>query len=191
MYDAAVHDSPWRDVPQPKKKLRIGLVGEDPTFPLHPPVKRALASAANLLQAAGHEIVPISASRARVADAVSVAWSFFSLDSTSSSHIHASGEPVVPSIKTIKDAFSAFKGINTFCRDCDDLEGVPKVAALNLKRRELAEEWRGIWKDERLEAVISPPNQGTASKHDLYGLPPYTVFLNVLNVSTVDMCAMQ
>ena len=187
-YDSDVLDAPWREVPPPKQKLRFGLVGEDPSFPLHPPVKRAVASAAKLLQDAGHEIVPIPASRARLAEAISIAWSFFLLDSTAVSHIEASGEPIIPSIQVIKDALGVFmsdpKRHN--CHDTDVLEGVPKVAALNVKRREFAEEWRKILTEERLDAVIGPPNQGTAGKHDLYGLPPYTVFLNVLNVSILD-----
>ena len=104
------------------------------------------------------------------------------------SHIEASGEPIIPSIQVIKDALGVFmsdpKRHN--CHDTDVLEGVPKVAALNVKRREFAEDWRKILTEERLDAVIGPPNQGTAGKHDLYGLPPYTVFLNVLNVSILD-----
>ena len=45
------------------------------------------------------------------------------------------------------------------------------------------DEWRKLWVERKLDAVLSPGNQGTAVKHDEYGLPPYTVVWNCLDVS--------
>lgn len=52
---------PWRsDVANAKPlKFRIGYYCEDPEYPVHPPVRRALESAAKVLAAAGHEVIPL------------------------------------------------------------------------------------------------------------------------------------
>lgn len=183
LYDTSALDVPWMDLsgsPSPEK-LRIGVVSEDPTFPLHPPVKRALAEAVRLLEAQGHYIYNISAPKAHVADAVAVGFEFFFLDDTGAKHIDASGEPLIRSVKQGMEAWGAFK--NSFLDDIAHLEGVKRVAALNVKRHIIADEWRSLWKDEKLDVVIGPSAQHTAVRHDTYGLPPYTLLLNVLDVS--------
>ncbi|EUC29879.1 hypothetical protein COCCADRAFT_39810 [Bipolaris zeicola 26-R-13] len=181
LYDTSALDVPWMDLsgsPSPEK-LRIGVVSEDPTFPLHPPVKRALAEAVRLLEAQGHYIYNISAPKAHVADAVAVGFEFFFLDDTGAKHIDASGEPLIRSVKQGMEAWGAFK--NSFLDDIAHLEGVKRVAALNVKRHIIADEWRSLWKDEKLDVVIGPSAQHTAVRHDTYGLPPYTLLLNVLD----------
>lgn len=68
-YDSDCLDVPWQPL-QPLSagaKLNIGIIEEDGSMPLHPPVKRALSHAGTLLAEKGHSIVPISASMARVA----------------------------------------------------------------------------------------------------------------------------
>jgi amidase len=181
MYDATALDVPWRDleVPPSAPKLRLGLLSEDPTFPLHPSVKRALAQAVSLLEAKGHEVVRIPPSRAQVANALALAFAYFGLDDPPA-HIAASGEPLVPSVVQAMEAFGAFKC--DFLDDCEGLTGIPRLAALNVKRESIANGWRRIWREERLDAVIGPPAQSTAVAHDTFGLPPYTLLLNVLDV---------
>lgn len=182
MYDATALDVPWRDleVPPSVPKLRFGLLTEDPAFPLHPPVKRALAQAVSALEAKGHQVVPISPSRAQVSNALALAFAYFGLDDPPA-HIAASGEPLVPSVIQAMQAFGAFEC--DFLADCEGLQGIPRLAALNVKRQSIADEWRKVWRDERLDAVIGPSAQNTAVAHDTYGLPPYTLLLNVLDVS--------
>ncbi|ORY02840.1 amidase [Clohesyomyces aquaticus] len=183
LYDSTALDIPWREIADPKTepKLRVGLLGEDPMFPLHPPVKRAVADAAKTLQAHGHKVIPIPASRAQVADATTLAFAYFFLDGAAMSHITASGEPIVPSVVQVQDTFAAFASNSTFCDDIEGLEAIARLAALNVKRHAIAESWRKMWKDERLDVVIGPPAQSTAVRHDTFGLPPYTLLLNVLD----------
>ncbi|KAL1793520.1 hypothetical protein ACET3X_008502 [Alternaria dauci] len=180
MYDATALDVPWRDLELSPyvPKLRFGLLTEDPAFPLHPPVKRALAQAVGALEAKGHQIVPISPSRAQVSNALALAFAYFGLDDPPA-HIAASGEPLVPSVIQAMQAFGAFRC--DFLNDCEGLQGIPRVAALNVKRQSIADEWRKVWREERLDAVIGPAAQSTAVAHDTYGLPPYTLLLNVLD----------
>jgi amidase len=192
LYDATTLDIPWRDVPKPQTpaKLKIGMLSEDPVFPLHPPVKRALAEAAKQLQSHGHTIVPIPPSRGHVADALAVAFGFFGLDNTTGkAHIEASGEPLVASVKQAMSCFGEFH--SDFLADLVDLEGVPLVAALNAKRELIADDWRAIWKEEGLDGVIAPPAQSTAVRHDTWGLPPYTLVWNVLDVSKLLLAIRQ
>ncbi|EDU40765.1 acetamidase [Pyrenophora tritici-repentis Pt-1C-BFP] len=181
LYDPTALDIPWRELPKPAPKLRLGLVAEDPAFPLHPPVKRALASAAKALAVQGHEIVPISADQAQVADSLAVAFGFFMLDHTGMEFLHDGHEPTVRSVEQSMGAYHNFK--STFL---DDIAAIPQgtmqhIAALNVKRELIQDNWRKIWKNQRLDAVIGPSAQNTAIPHDTYGLPPYTLFLNVLD----------
>jgi amidase len=183
LYDSTALDISWCDlqIPSATKKLKLGVLGEDPVFPLHPPVKRALADAVKMLEGQGHQAVKIPASRAHVANALALAFAYFSLDDTALSHIAASGEPIIPSIIQGGEDFAKFKSQSHFLDDIEGLEGVAKIAALNVKRHTIAEEWRRIWKEEGLDAVIGPGAQNTAVRHDTYGLPPYTLLLNVLD----------
>ncbi|KAI4653072.1 uncharacterized protein J4E79_008585 [Alternaria viburni] len=181
LYDASALDVPWRslEVPPSAPKLRLGLLAEDSAFPLHPPVKRALAQAVSALEAKGHEVVPIAPARAQVANALALAFAFFMLDDTPPTHVAASGEPVVPSVIQSMEVFHSFKC--DFLDDCKGLEGIKKLAALNVKRDAIQDEWRKIWKEQKLDGVIGPAAQHTAVAHDTYGLPPYTLLLNVLD----------
>ncbi|KAF1837913.1 amidase [Decorospora gaudefroyi] len=181
LYDSTALDVPWRDLsePLPSTKLKLGLLGEDPVFPLHPPVKRALANAVKTLEAQGHEIIPLPASCAHVANALALAFAYFQLDDTAFSHIAASGEPLVPSVAQGMHDFGKFK--SDFLADIADLDGISRLAALNVKRHSIAEDWRAMWQKEGLDGVMGPVAQSTAVRHDTYGLPPYTLMLNVLD----------
>ncbi|KAK8017122.1 hypothetical protein PG991_008198 [Apiospora marii] len=63
-YDATAIDVPWRRIQeQPRPKLRLGLLPEDPLFPLHPPVRETLMNAldqtpATIIASGGEPAVP-------------------------------------------------------------------------------------------------------------------------------------
>lgn len=68
-YDATVIDVPWRSTEVlPRQSLRLGLLPEDPLFPLHPPVKETIAKVVKILQSQGHEVVPLDAAECHVAE---------------------------------------------------------------------------------------------------------------------------
>ncbi|CAG5176048.1 uncharacterized protein ALTATR162_LOCUS8285 [Alternaria atra] len=139
---------------------------------------QALRILCRALEAKGHQVVPISPLRAQVSNALALGFAYFGLDEPPA-HIAASGEPLVPSVIQAMQTFGSFKC--DFLADCEGLQGIPRVAALNVKRESIADEWRKVWRDERLDAVIGPAAQNTAVAHDTYGLPPYTLLLNVLD----------
>lgn len=182
LYDSTTLDIPWRDLPKTNStKLRIGVLSEDPSLPVHPPVKRAVAEAVDLLEAQGHFIHIIPHPAAHVADSVALSLAFFSIDDAHSDHIAAGGEPPVPSVIQAGETFAA---VNTsLLDDCAGLTGISRLLALNVKREAIAEDWREIWKEQRLDVVIGPAAQNTAIPHDTFGVPPYTLLLNLLDVS--------
>lgn len=183
-FDATVLDVPWRDVPsQATSKLKIGLLLEDPIHPVHPPVKRALKEAAKLVSAQGHEVVELDPTECHVAYAAEVAFKYFGLNrwQPGTSPIEQGGEPLIPSVEKARKVMG--KTSFRFIDDINDLEGLPLLTALNVKRAALIEDWRKLWSKYQLDAVMAPAAQHTAVPHDQYERAPYTVFLNCLDVS--------
>jgi amidase len=166
LLDSTAIDVPWRTLgPANKAKLRIGVLQEDPLYPLHPPVKRALAEAAKKVEAAGHGLVQVTSEEGQVADATEVACEIFSLHSeTSMQFINASGEPPVPSVA--KRFGPANVGNYKFVPSLEGLDFVHKYALLAVKRQEICENWRKIWLEKKLDAVMMPAAQSTAVPHD-------------------------
>ncbi|KAL2678826.1 hypothetical protein Neosp_009578 [[Neocosmospora] mangrovei] len=177
-YDSTAIDVPWRHVPDvSEKKLRIGLLPEDPIYPLHPPVARALAEAAKILEASGHQIVPLPSAQCHVADATEVTWPIFLIDDTAYKHVEAGGEPLVQSVKYLHGMARDLE--RRFVPETDGLDRLDRLAVLNTKKAEIIEDWRSIWND--VDVVLSPPAQSTAVEHDKFGLPPYTTLTNLLD----------
>lgn len=183
LYDVTAIDVPWRDVRAEfaDKKLRLGVIAEDPAFPLHPPVRKAVADAVSLLQAAGHETVLLSAEECRTAQALQVAWLFFNLNDKASRLVSEAGEDAVPSRGRLLERV---KQIPDWSFVADIPESVlDRLAALNLKRVEIRQSWGKIWAKYRLDAVVGPLGQNTAVEHDDFGLPAWGTPLNLLDVS--------
>lgn len=182
LLDSTAIDVPWRKLDQPKNSgLRFGLLPADPAYPLHPPVKRALEEAVRKLQAQGHEIVTLKPTETRTSDAIEVAVALFSLAPEGArKHIQSSGEPPVPSVAN--QPGPANKGKDTFLPSLEGLDRLGQLAAVSVKRQQFIEDWRNLWIQHKLDAIIAPAAQNTAVPHDTYGWPPYTCLFNVLDV---------
>lgn len=183
LLDSTALDVPWRKLEATTKStFRLGLLPEDPLYPLHPPVKRALEEAVKLLQAQGHELIRLDAADTRVSDASEVAIELFTLAPDAAfEHIKASGEPPVPSVAAAVGA--ANSGHYKFVPDLRHLDKLHQLAALTVKRQEFVEDWRKLWSKNKLDALIAPSAQNTAVPHDTYGWPPYTCLFNLLDVT--------
>lgn len=182
LYDSAALDVGWRDVQsQIRTKLRIGILPEDPTYPLHPPVRNAVAGAARLLEQSGHEIVHLQPNDCCISDAVQVAWAMFGLDNTGEGILEAGGETPNGSLRRVAEEWA--KVSHDFVGELDSLEGLDKLSGLHLKKAAIADIWRKLWNSHGLDAVVGPGARTTAVEHDQFGLLPYTVFLNLLDVS--------
>jgi len=163
---------PWRTAQPCSKPLRFGLIRGCRERPVHPPIARALHDTATALKNAGHHILLLDDMIPPLYTTALLAYKFFMLDSTGvpMQHVRASGEPPVPSLATA--GFPELKG------------WTPSLDALwdmTVQRAEVVKRWHGVFVGEGLDAVVMPGFQGTAPRHDTYGVPVYTVALNLLN----------
>ncbi|KAL4863796.1 hypothetical protein BDV12DRAFT_177020 [Aspergillus spectabilis] len=167
--DSAVLPVAWRDVAK-EGPLTIGVVGEDAKYPLQPPVSRALKEAVETLAKAGHT-VKVLQDTPSILDAGMLAFKLFTLDNTRSAirHIQASGEPP---IRSLKDSLPDLSGRHSTLEDLFDL---------NAQKAEIAARWHQVWVDNQLDAIIMPGHWKTATPHDTYGHPPYTVLWNLID----------
>ncbi|KAJ4328771.1 hypothetical protein N0V84_000776 [Fusarium piperis] len=178
--DSTAIDVPWRNISNfSEKKLRLGVLPEDPSYPLHPPIRNAVLQAVAKLRAEGHILIDLDPKGCLVAGINDVAWGLFGLDKTASHIVTDAGEPFIPSRQRIAEELKRLK--SDFLPDLTGLSDLEKLAAVNIKRAEAVDRWQRVWQSHRLDAVIGPAAQNTAVQHDLYGLVPYTCFLNVLN----------
>lgn len=181
LYDSTILDIPWRSVTT-KHTLRIGVVPESPIFPLHPPVRRVLSEATRILKAQGHELIPLDAKECQIMEANEIAWNIFSLDQAAMGHVQSAGEPVVPALVHIGELIEKLKRLEPSLPDMSGLDRLGKLALLNTRRAELRELYRKMWVRHGLDICLAPPAQTTAVPHDMFGLAPYTTFLNCLDV---------
>ncbi|KAF1992401.1 amidase [Aulographum hederae CBS 113979] len=162
---------PWREVSPPNRPLRLGLLLEDPSRPLHPSIMRSMTTATEKLKEAGHAIVPLS----NIPDlwaAAALAWKFFLLDPTKKplSILAAADEPLVLSMTTL--VFPELKGY------------APSLEALfemNIERRKIMKAFHDMMTKNELDAFVMPAYQATAVPHDQYGVPIYTVLPNLID----------
>lgn len=182
-YDATALAVPWHKSSLPianiqSKRLTIGLLAEDPHFPLHPPVRRALDSAVKALAKQGHRIVFLENHSTRdLAYGSRLAFQYFSYG-PHIDHISSSGEPPVTSVARASSPM--FTGPPPIA---EKLNAIDKISALNRAREAYSDAWRKLWVEHQLDVILSPGAQNTAVPHDTYGWPPYTVLWNLLDVS--------
>ncbi|KAM0558134.1 hypothetical protein ACHAPJ_005301 [Fusarium lateritium] len=178
--DSTAIDVPWRQAPNlSERKLRLGVLPEDPSYPLHPPIKIAVSQAVSRLRAAGLTLVELTAEECKVGELNEIAWGLFGLDNTANRMVIYAGEPHIPSRDRIASEFKRVE--KTHLPDLTTLSALEKLSFLTIKKAAAVENWRKVWESHGLDAVIGPSAQNTAVKHDDFGMPPYTCFLNVLN----------
>jgi amidase len=164
---------PWRPTAH-KSKLIIGVVSEAPDHPVSPPIKRAVRTAAEKLQAAGHTVVQLeNLPSFSGAEELSMKSFAFDNDNLAFQWVSDSGEPFVKAVV-----------------DCYAPENMPKgTRTLNdlfpdsIERDEYKKAWHDIFRDHKLDIVIAPGNNTPAPPHDTYGQFTYTLMWNLLQVS--------
>ncbi|KAI8315689.1 Acetamidase [Colletotrichum sp. SAR11_59] len=177
-YDATALDLPWRE-PAVGQRLRLGVLEEDPAWPLHPPVRRAFEDAINALSVAGHEVVRLPYDYERSVDlGLRLSYQFFELAHPPEEDLAAVlGEPLVKAAAARMHPFTAKprpvpKDLAESWHHLDDLDAA---------RAKFAEMWHRMWFDHKLDAIVAPGADKTAVPHDTYGLMPYTVVFNLLD----------
>jgi amidase len=135
-------------------------------------------SAIEALTKKGHRIVRLKLDNLQgVAYASRLSFQYF-IYGPHVDHISPSGEPVVASVAQASSPL--FTGPFPVDQDLGIFE---KIDALHKARMAYADAWRKIWVGHGLDAVLAPGAQNTATPHDTFGWPPYTVMWNLLEVS--------
>ncbi|EXA30938.1 hypothetical protein FOVG_17715 [Fusarium oxysporum f. sp. pisi HDV247] len=177
-YDPSAVDIPWRDLGDKDTKLTIGVMAEDPEYPLHPPVRRALAKAASALENAGHKLVYLPQDPKRNAGLGGrIGFQFFSMMGPDPDTISREvGEPLVNSVAI---------GVHPFTHGNfpvpPDLDVPTRLSRLNEVRFQYLKAWQETYRDNKLNVVLAPGAATTAIPHDTYGVPVYTTMWNVLD----------
>ncbi|KAF5010076.1 hypothetical protein FDECE_3742 [Fusarium decemcellulare] len=177
-YDASAIDIPWRDLGKSSKPLTIGILAEDPDYPLHPPVRRTLQKTASVLEKAGHKIVRLSTDPQRSAGLGGrIGFQYFSMAGPDPDTISRElGEPLVASVAV---------GVHPFSMGdfpvSPDLDVPQRLSDLDEVRFSYATAWQETWRDNELDIVLAPGATTTAVPHDTYGVPVYTLMWNVLD----------
>ncbi|WQF80938.1 Putative amidase signature domain-containing protein [Colletotrichum destructivum] len=176
-YDTSSVDTPWRNLDDRVKTLTIGLLPEDPNYPLHPPVRRALNDAVLALEAAGHNVVHLPSDPSRSASVGGgLGFSYFGMTSSGLDALaNTIGEPLVPSVKRNVHPFNDDKPPIS-----PELDTAHQLSEFLRLRAGYADSWRKTWRDNNLDVVVGPGAISTAVPHDSYGAPVYTLMWNVL-----------
>ncbi|KAL3456855.1 amidase signature domain-containing protein [Aspergillus heterothallicus] len=164
---------PYIEPPQLKSKIIVGILLEDPGFPLHPSMYRTMTIAAQKLGAAGHHIVRLPAADIpSLADICKLAFRFFKMDPdrTPLKHIDNGGEPYIPSLSMLYDVDNP--GPEPTLRE---------LYELNIAKAQAAAKMRQAWLKSGVDVVLAPAYQGCAPLHDTYGDNVYTVVWNVVD----------
>lgn len=178
-YDVQSFAAPWtRIAPQPQMKLTIGVVAEHPQVPLHPPVRRSYESAVAQLKKKGHRIVDIpSEPPTDIAYGSRLAFEYYCYGPRKCDLMADIGEPPVRSVAN--QANPMFTG--DFPVDMK-LDLGTQIDELWKASNSYADAWRKLWVENKLDAILTPGAHCTATSHDTWGWPFYTVMWNVTNV---------
>lgn len=184
LYDGQVMDSPWREIAAkaPQRGLRLGLLPIEDLFPLHPPIRCALEKARQKLEDAGHTVVDLTADECYLEEITALGWGGYATVDSAPTTVVDSIEPPVPSRHRMMAELGRWK-FKTLPADLHSMDPFKKLATLNTRVFEICDAWSGLWKRHKLDAIVGPGAQGTAVPHDTFGLPPYTSFHNILDVS--------
>lgn len=136
-------------------------------------MQRALTTAVQKLEAAGHRIVDLSGKVPSAAHAADVSFRIFQLDpdKTQLKNVASSGEPFIPSLR--------------FTYNLEGRDPEPTLRGLfdlNAARGEIAAKMRRLYLDHQLDVIVGSGYQSCAVPHDTFGLPVYTVLANLVDV---------
>ncbi|KAK2011931.1 amidase [Colletotrichum eremochloae] len=177
-YDASAINTPWRTLDDAKKTFTVGVLPEDPNYPLHPPVRRALDEAVSLLEAAGHTIIRLPVDPSCGASlGGKLGFTYYGLISSDLDALESEiGEPLVASVRA---------NVHPFGKDgplvSPKLDTAQRLSEFLKLRDGYADSWRKTWLEYKLDVVLGPGAISTAVPHDTYGVPVYTVMWNVLD----------
>ncbi|OAP54831.1 hypothetical protein AYL99_11279 [Fonsecaea erecta] len=169
-FDYTALAMPWHPVEQ-KKTLTVGVILECPTWPVQPPILRALKTATEKLKQAGHNIIMLEKFPS-FKEGNELSFKFFDIDNecTGFKHIEASGEPLVTSVKDMYTPPPEGRPDKT----------LGDLFDMNEQRLKFRADWLKLFVENKLDVIMAPGSHKTAVPHDTFRMPPYTVMWNLL-----------
>lgn len=164
---------PWHTAPR-KQALTIGVLLECPSWPLHPPMLRAMRTASEMLKKAGHTLIPITKFPS-FKEATDLAAGFFDIDN--------SGYAIQPIIEAKEPMIESLKGLMTPSLKGRQKRELEELIEMNAKQLEFRRQWLQIFREKGLDVLLAPGSHKTAQPHDTYRWPAYTIMWNLLAVS--------
>ncbi|KAL2826290.1 amidase signature domain-containing protein [Aspergillus cavernicola] len=164
---------PYLEPPKLESQLTIGILPEDPGFPLHPCMSRTITAAARKLAAAGHRIVNLSTDEIpSLADACNLAFRFFNMDPdrTPLRNVTNGGEPYIPSLAMVYNL-----------ENTDPEPTLRELYDLNIKKAQVVVKMRQAWLKSGVDVILGPAYQSCAPLHDTFGHNVYTVIWNMVD----------
>lgn len=163
---------PWHPTPL-KKSLTIGVLFECPSWPVTPPILRAIKTATKKLEEAGHKVVLLEKFPS-FAEATQLSWNLFDIDNslTGFKFIQDSGEPWVPSVKDLYTPPPEGRQTKSLDAFMDHMAS----------RSKFRQQWSKIFVENDLDVLLAPGSHCTAVPHDTFRMPPYTAKWNLLAV---------
>ncbi|KAL3487949.1 amidase signature domain-containing protein [Aspergillus germanicus] len=158
---------------RPKPQVTIGILPEDPDFPLQPPMYRTITTVTQKLAAAGHRVFDIpTGDPPSFASTCQLAFRFFKMDPhrTPLQNIKNGGAPYVPSLSVVYDLDNP--GQEHTLHDLYDL---------NIAKAQVAAKMRQAWLKSGVDVIVAPIYQSCAPLHDTNGDHVYTVIWNVVD----------
>lgn len=164
---------PWHPVSR-KQALTIGVLFECPSWPLHPPMMRAMRTAVETLKKARHTLVPLPKFPS-FKEAADLTMDFFDIDNSGYAM-----QPIMdaeePFVRSVIDLYSP----PPEGRRKRELE---ELIQMNGRQLDFRRQWLQIFRENGLDVLLAPGSHKTAQPHDTYRLPPYTMMWNLLAVS--------
>lgn len=128
--DAMAYNVPWRRVDKPQnRKLRVGLLPENPLFPLHSSMKKVMAETVHKLEAQGHTILRLKTEECAIGAASEIIWSLAAVDNEAVEKTAI--EPVIRSRIVMADSVASFE--KSALPDISQKSQIKKLSFLNLK----------------------------------------------------------
>lgn len=157
-----------------ERELVIGVILEDKSFPVHPPIRKNLEDAAKILEDAGHKVLRLEAFP-DFDDAWRVAFAQFCIkvenEPTSLDPLIKAGEPFIKSLGQ--------SGIEHYAPKVPST--IKEVVDLFRQGAKIAEKWHKLFQEYQLDVLLTPVAPSSAPPHDTYGIAPYTSVWNLVN----------
>jgi len=178
--DAGVIAAPWRRPQDVKLRLKLGyIIEEKEKRPLHPPQLKMMTSLLERVGNAGHALIPLENKVPSLYDTSVLAWKYFLTDpqKTVIKILQSGRERILGGLASLR-----YPELDNWSATLDDLWD------MNTERDGILKIYHDLVVQHELDGIILPTYQATAVPHDTFGIVPYTVLANFLDVSSARCC---